>query len=140
MASPFHILSNFADATGAAAQCPPAARLAAREVPWRRVEANDAKDTASRNQIRSHLGHIVTMFAAGDFSAPMLIHAQNPTGTEAMKRLRDAIQYRLKPLKKGHASALPQKTQTRSEPCTSSCVSRFLTTKPAIRPEVTKAQ
>src|SRR5215469_6522594 len=27
------------------------------------VEANDVKDTANRDQIRSHLGHIVTMFA-----------------------------------------------------------------------------
>jgi hypothetical protein len=65
------------------------------------VEANDAKDTASRDQIRSHLGHIVTMFAAGNFSAPMLIHAQNPAGTEEMKRLRDAIQYRLETTEKG---------------------------------------
>lgn len=65
------------------------------------VEANDAKDTASRDEIRSHLGHIVTMFSAGDFSAPMLIHAQNPPGTEEMKRLRDAIQYRLEMTEKG---------------------------------------
>lgn len=31
----------------------------------------------------------------------MLIHAQNPPGTEAMKRLRDAIQYRLENTDKG---------------------------------------
>jgi hypothetical protein len=65
------------------------------------VEANDAKDTASRDEIRSHLGHIVTMFAAGNFSAPMLIHSQNPPGTEEMKRLRDAIQYKLETTEKG---------------------------------------
>jgi hypothetical protein len=65
------------------------------------VEANDARDTSSRDQIRSHLGHIVTMFAAGDFSAPMLIHAQNPPGTETMKRLREVIQYRLETTEKG---------------------------------------
>ena len=59
------------------------------------VEAKDAKDTASREEIRSHLGHIVKLFAEGDFSAPMLIHAQNPPGTEEMKRLREAIQYTL---------------------------------------------
>src|SRR5437867_9288336 len=52
------------------------------------AEAKDAKDATSRDQIRSHFGHIVTMFAAGTFSAPMLIHAQNPPGTETMKRLR----------------------------------------------------
>jgi hypothetical protein len=59
------------------------------------AEANDAKDTASRDAIREHLGHIVTMFAAGDFSAPMLIHSQNPPGIAEMKQLREAIQYRL---------------------------------------------
>ena len=65
------------------------------------AEANDAKDTASQDQIRSHFGHIVTMFAAGNFSAPMLIHAQNPPGTEAMKRLRNAIEYKLESTEKG---------------------------------------
>jgi hypothetical protein len=57
------------------------------------VEANDTKDTASRDQIRSHLAHLAKLFAAGDFSAPMLIHAQNPPGTEEMKRLRENIRY-----------------------------------------------
>jgi len=75
------------------------------------VEANDAKDTSSRDQIRSHLGHIVTMFAAGDFSAPMLIHAQNPPGTEGMKRLRDAIQYRLETTEKGARIRITTKDQ-----------------------------
>ena len=60
------------------------------------VQANNPEDTSTRDAIRSHFGHIVTMFAAGDFSAPMLIHEQNPPGTEAMKRLREKIQYRLK--------------------------------------------
>jgi len=65
------------------------------------VEANDAQDTASRDAIRSHLGHIVTLFAAGDFSAPMLIHAQNPPGTEEMKRLRETIRYKLENTERG---------------------------------------
>lgn len=65
------------------------------------AEANEAKDTASRDQIRSHFGHLAAMFAAGDFSAPMLIHAQNPPGTEAMKRLRDTIRYKLETTEKG---------------------------------------
>jgi len=65
------------------------------------AEANDVNDTASRDEIRSHFGHIVKLFAEGDFSAPMLIHAQNPPGTEAMKRLRAAIQYKLEPTEKG---------------------------------------
>src|SRR2546430_8414321 len=55
------------------------------------AQANDAQDTASRDAIRAHLGHIATMFAAGEFSAPTLIHEQNPPGTQEMKRLRGAI-------------------------------------------------
>lgn len=65
------------------------------------VEANDAQDTASLDAIRSHLGHIVTLFAAGDFSAPMLIHSQNPPGTEEMKRLRKTIRYKLENTERG---------------------------------------
>jgi hypothetical protein len=65
------------------------------------VTANQAEDTESRDAIRAHLGHIVTMFAAGNFSAPMLIHAQNPPGTEEMKRLRDTIQYKLVTTERG---------------------------------------
>jgi hypothetical protein len=57
------------------------------------VSANDPKDAASRDDIRSHLTHIVSMFAAGDFSVPMLIHAENPPGAETMKRLREVIHY-----------------------------------------------
>jgi hypothetical protein len=65
------------------------------------VTANRADDTESREAIRSHLGHIVTMFAAGNFSAPMLIHAQNPPGTEGMKRLKEAIQYKFETMERG---------------------------------------
>jgi hypothetical protein len=59
------------------------------------VQANKPEDAATRDAIRSHFSHIVTMFAAGDFSAPMLIHSQNPPGTETMKQLREQIQYKL---------------------------------------------
>ncbi len=59
------------------------------------VQSNAADDTATRDEIRMHFGHIARMFAAGDFSAPMLIHAQNPPGSATMKKLRDAIQYKL---------------------------------------------
>jgi hypothetical protein len=65
------------------------------------AEANDAKDPASRDQIRSHFEHIATMFAAGNFSAPMLIHAQNPPGAGTMKRLRNAIEYKVEFTEKG---------------------------------------
>ena len=59
------------------------------------VQANKADDTATLDEIRMHFGHIAKMFAAGDFSAPMLIHSQNPPGSETMKRLRETIQYKL---------------------------------------------
>lgn len=65
------------------------------------ARAIDAQDTASRDAIRSHFTHIAKMFAAGDFSAPMLIHVQNPPGTAEMKRLRDAIQYKLENIEHG---------------------------------------
>jgi hypothetical protein len=59
------------------------------------AEATDPQDAASRDAIRSHFTHIAKMFATGDFTAPMLIHVQNPPGTQEMKRLREAIQYKL---------------------------------------------
>jgi hypothetical protein len=57
------------------------------------VEAKDPNDTASRDQIRTHLKHITQKFAAGDFTAPMLIHAQSPPGVPAMKQLKADIKY-----------------------------------------------
>jgi hypothetical protein len=57
------------------------------------VEANDAQDAANRDAIRAHFSHIVKMFQAGDFSIPMLIHAENSRsgGDEAAPR-GDSVQ------------------------------------------------
>ncbi len=74
------------------------------------AEANDAQDATSRDDIRAHFGHIATMFAAGDFSAPMLIHELNPPGTEEMKRLRAAIQYNLENTERGARIRITAKT------------------------------
>lgn len=57
------------------------------------AQAKDEKDTANREAIQTHFSHIVKMFAAGDFTAPMLIHSQNPPGSDTMKRLREQIRY-----------------------------------------------
>jgi hypothetical protein len=57
------------------------------------VEANDTADTVSRDEIRQHLRHIAKMFGEGNFSAPMLIHEQNPPGAELMKQLQARIKY-----------------------------------------------
>jgi hypothetical protein len=40
-----------------------------------------------------HLGHIATMFAAGDFNIPMLVHDKVPPGTPAMIQLKSEIKY-----------------------------------------------
>jgi hypothetical protein len=50
------------------------------------VAANDAKDEASLEAIRTHLEHISKMFADGDFDAPMLIHGEQPPGVDVMKK------------------------------------------------------
>jgi hypothetical protein len=57
------------------------------------VSANNPKDSATRDEIRMHLSHIVKRFAAGDFDVPMFIHDTTPPGAPAMARLRDQIRY-----------------------------------------------
>jgi hypothetical protein len=57
------------------------------------VATNDASDKGSLEQIRMHLGHIVKMFSAGNFNAPMLIHDTTPPGVPTMQRLKADIRY-----------------------------------------------
>lgn len=65
------------------------------------ITANSLDDTESRDQIRSHLGHISKMFAEGNFSAPMLIHEQNPPGVPVMQKLKSEIVYRFEETERG---------------------------------------
>ena len=65
------------------------------------ITANSLEDTESRDQIRSHLGHISKMFAEGDFNAPMLIHEQTPPGVPVMQRLKNEINYRFEETERG---------------------------------------
>jgi hypothetical protein len=65
------------------------------------VGANDAKDKSSIDQIRTHLGHIAKMFAAGNFNAPMIIHDANPPGVATMTRLKDQIRYEFSETERG---------------------------------------
>ena len=65
------------------------------------IEANDANDTASRDQIRQHLRHIAKMFSEGNFSAPMLIHEQDPPGAGVMKQLKARIEYKFGEAERG---------------------------------------
>ncbi len=58
------------------------------------VQANDANDTVSRDQIRTHLQHVAKAFKDGDFSAPEMTHGRVPPGVPTMKRLKADIQYK----------------------------------------------
>jgi hypothetical protein len=65
------------------------------------VEAKDAEDAASRDRIRQHLKRIAKKFSEGDFTAPMLIHAQTPPGLPAMRSLKAEIKYEFEDLERG---------------------------------------
>jgi hypothetical protein len=65
------------------------------------ITANSSEDKESRDQIRSHLGHISKMFAAGNFNAPMLIHEQTPPGVSVMQKLKSEIDYRFEETERG---------------------------------------
>ena len=65
------------------------------------IAANSPQDTESRDQIRMHLGHIVKMFAAGNFKAPLLIHDQTPPGVPAMQKLGSEIEYKFEETEQG---------------------------------------
>ena len=65
------------------------------------VEANDAKDTASRDQIRMHLAHIAKMFGEGNFDIPMFVHDRVPPGVPVMQSRKGQIQYRFDETKLG---------------------------------------
>jgi hypothetical protein len=67
------------------------------------VEANSADDSPSRDQIRGHLRHIATLFTAGNFQVPMLIHARTPPGVPAMQKLKSEISYRFRQTARGAA-------------------------------------
>jgi hypothetical protein len=57
------------------------------------VQANDASDTVSRDQIRHHLQEIAKSFAAGDFSSPMLTHGRMLPGVPDLQRLKSSLAY-----------------------------------------------
>jgi hypothetical protein len=65
------------------------------------VTANGQDDVAGITQIRSHLQHVAAMFRDGNFSAPMLIHAQEPPGVAEMKRAGADISYRYESIERG---------------------------------------
>ena len=89
------------------------------------VVANDPKDTASRDQIRMHLSHIAKMFSAGNFEAPMFIHATTPPGVPTMTTLRDKSSMNFKRLITGLEYELPQPTHRLGMLFTLSCCTKL---------------
>ena len=65
------------------------------------VTANTAEDSESRDEIRMHLGHIIKMFAGGNFNAPVLVHDQTPPGVPVMQKLKSEIVYRFEETERG---------------------------------------
>lgn len=65
------------------------------------ITANDPRDEESAGAILSHLRHIARMFADGNFTAPLLIHARNPPGTGVMAARKQAIAYQVESVPAG---------------------------------------
>lgn len=65
------------------------------------VNANQENDTESLKQIRMHLPHIAKMFSKGNFSTPMLIHGELPTGAKVMAEMKSKISYQYEETKNG---------------------------------------
>ncbi len=85
------------------------------------IRANDGNDEESIAQIRAHLPHIATMFAAGDFDVPMFIHDKLPDGADVMKQKKDAIRYEYREIERGGKLRI-----TTSDPAALNAVHRFL--------------
>jgi hypothetical protein len=65
------------------------------------VSANDPADRESRDAIRGHLAHIATMFAAGDFDAPMLIHDRVPPGVPTLRKRKASVHWTYEDTERG---------------------------------------
>jgi len=58
------------------------------------VSVKDKADTENLSAIRAHLPHIATMFADGQFDAPMLVHdTKNVPGAADLARLKSRLHY-----------------------------------------------
>jgi hypothetical protein len=70
------------------------------------VLERDMPDSEGTIQIRAHMHAIATAFAAGDFQAPGLVHAQAVPGTDVMAAKRAVIAYTVDTLPRGAAVRL----------------------------------
>ena len=85
------------------------------------VQANDPKDTATRDKIRAHLKHIAHAFSQGDFDIPMFVHDKVPPGAPDMKRLSKKITYTLQEAPSGGRVEI-----STSDPAALSAIHKFL--------------
>jgi len=65
------------------------------------VIAKDANDTVSTDEIRTHLRHIASAFAHGDFTLPMFVHDTEPPGVPVMKERRAQLTFRFEEIPAG---------------------------------------
>lgn len=65
------------------------------------VTVKDPANTADLKAIREHLNKIAEEFANGDFSIPVMTHAEMPSGASAMQTLRDRIKYQYEEVPNG---------------------------------------
>ena len=70
------------------------------------VTVRNPTDRKNLAAIREHLSHIALRFKAGDFNIPMLVHGEQPSGAEMMKRLKDRIEYQYTATKDGGRIAI----------------------------------
>jgi hypothetical protein len=76
------------------------------------VQANDAKDAASRDQIRAHLQQQANRFSAGDFTAPEITHDVVPPGVSIMQEMKSFITYKYEPTERGGRLRIVSKDPT----------------------------
>ena len=57
------------------------------------VHVKNTGDTTTLAAVRTHLKAIAAQFASGDFSKPLMTHAENPPGAARMAALRATIDY-----------------------------------------------
>ena len=65
------------------------------------VTSKPGADPATTDQIRTHLRHIASAFANGDFSLPVFIHETDPPGARTMKDRRAQMTFKYEEMPAG---------------------------------------
>jgi hypothetical protein len=103
------------------------------------MEANDSTNTASRDEIRLHLGHIARAFQSGDFNIPMFVHDTVPPGVPEMKRLQKDIRYTFEESANGGHVIISSTNKDAVPQSKTFCVSKSKSTKPATQRKFVRA-